>query len=215
MTKPGPIDTVRATTRRTGCFAVAMTGTAVSLLALLLLLAVALYLLLPEIRQRMESQKGIGKPLPALALEPLTGAQEPVTLDDLAGKVALVNFWGTWCPPCRAEMPHLAKLHVRLADRPDFRLLAVSCGGGEWEEEDPMELEAATRAYLDNAKLDLATYYDPQGTTRQAFGQVAEFKGYPTTFLLDQKGVIRAIWGGYAPGLVEEMERRVVKILGD
>lgn len=213
MSETGPLDTVRSTTRRTGCFAAAMTGTAVSLLLLLLLLALTLYLLLPQIRARMEQRKGVGKPLPALELQPLTGAEETVTLEDLTGKVALVNFWGTWCPPCRAEMPHLAKLHGKLADRPDFRLLAVSCGQEDLE--DPMELEAATQAYLDHARLELPTYADPERTTRQAFTQVAGFKGYPTTFLLDQEGVIRAIWEGYAPGLVDEMEDRVVKLLDE
>jgi thiol-disulfide isomerase/thioredoxin len=190
-----------------------MTATAASLLLLLLLLALTLYLLLPEIRGRLERRAGVGQPLPALELQPLTGAEAPLTLKDLAGQVVLVNFWGTWCPPCRAEMPHLAALRDELADHPDFRLLAVSYGGGDVE--DLMELEAATRAYLDQTKLDLPTYADPEGTTRQAFDQVAGLKGFPTTFLLDREGVIRAIWEGYAPGLVDEMEVRVRKLLGE
>src|SRR5690606_2449051 len=108
---------------------------------------------------------------------------EPLTLADLQGKVALVNFWGTWCPPCRAELPHLAKLRQKLADRSDFHLLAVSCGEGG--PEDLMELEVSTRVYLEHAKIDLPTYADPDKKTRNAFDSVSGLKGYPTTFLLD------------------------------
>ncbi len=213
MSETGRLDTVRSTTRRAGCFAVAISALAAALLLLVLLLAILLYGYLPKIQALREKQEGVGQPLPALRLQPLTGAGEPVALAELKGKVALVNFWGTWCPPCRAEIPHLAKLRQDLADRPDFQLLAVSCGEGG--EEDLMELEAATQAYLEHAEIDLPAYADPTMTTRNAFDQVAGIKGYPTTFLLDREGVIRAVWEGYAPGLVDKMEQRVRDLLAE
>jgi thiol-disulfide isomerase/thioredoxin len=210
MNEPRLTNDFRAPTGRVGCFSVAVTAMAASLVALLLL-ALALYLKLPDIREGLQRKAGVGQRLPALDLQPLTGAKEPVTLETLKGKVVLVNLWGTWCPPCRAELPHLAKLRTTLAAEPDFVLLAVSCG--EADPEDLMELEANTAAFLENAGLDLPTYADPDMTTRQALARVAGFKGYPTSFVLDRDGVIRAIWEGYAPGLVEEIRQRVLEIL--
>ena len=70
---------------------------------------------------------GVGKSLPLLELRPLTGDAPPVSLVDLQNHVTLLNFWGTWCPPCRNELPHIAALRQRFAGQDAFRLLAVSC----------------------------------------------------------------------------------------
>ena len=63
----------------------------------------------------------------ALELEDLEG--RPHRLDDYRGKVVLVNFWATWCGPCREEMPTLERLRQALAGRP-FTVLAVNVGEG-------------------------------------------------------------------------------------
>ncbi|NUQ66643.1 MAG: redoxin family protein, partial [Pirellulales bacterium] len=76
-----------------------MSALAAALVLLLLLLVLVLYLYLPKIQSKLEQRSGVGKRLPALELQPLAGAKEPVTLEELKGKVVLVNFWGTWCPP--------------------------------------------------------------------------------------------------------------------
>ena len=69
---------------------------------------------------------GVGKPLTYLKLSPLTGHPPPLALKDLIGRVTLLNFWGTWCPPCREELPHMAELRRRFAGEEAFQLLAVS-----------------------------------------------------------------------------------------
>src|SRR2546428_2208441 len=51
------------------------------------------------------------------------------TLEDYRGRVVLVNIWATWCPPCRAEMPSMERLHKKLAGT-EFRIVAVRVGGG-------------------------------------------------------------------------------------
>ncbi len=56
-----------------------------------------------------ENQPGIGQSLSKVDLLPLTGRQPSISREDLANHVTLLNFWGTWCPPCRAELPHLAR----------------------------------------------------------------------------------------------------------
>ena len=76
----------------------------------------AMYLAFGAVRWPLGATSlAVGRPLGTLELEGLTGADERVTLQDLDGKVALVNFWGTWCPPCVEEFPHLVRLAERYA----------------------------------------------------------------------------------------------------
>ena len=135
-------------------------------------------------------EKAIDQKLPALQLAPLTGASQPVTLDQLKGKVVLVNFWATWCPYCLPELPRFAEMESELAND-DFVLLPVSCGT-----DNPDRLLSETEATLEKLNLDLPTYSDPDGTTRLAFAQLAGHTGLPTSFVLDRSGTIRGAWEG-------------------
>lgn len=164
---------------------------------------------------RAESHPAVGKRLAALELEPLTGGEEPVRLADLEGKVVLINFWGVWCPPCRAEMPELAELYQRMAGHPRFAMLPISCGPAGPDAETPEELKEATVGFLRSQRLALPSYADRGGTTRAAFRQLGGRAVFPTTVLLDGQSVVRAVWVGYAPGVVEEIEHRVARLLAD
>lgn len=172
-----------------------------------------LYVLRPLNRQSQGLlHPAIGSKLVFLSLQPLTGDAQPVELDQLQGKVSLINFWGTWCPPCRLEFPHIVALYKRLQERGDFQLLAVSCGNAE---EDLAELRNETTAFLEQQKADLPTYYDPDFQTRKAVvlaGGGSGF-GYPTTIILDRTGILRGFWEGYAPGTEKEMEALVQQLL--
>ena len=147
-----------------------------------------------------------------MQLQPLTGDGKPLGLKNLAGKVVLLDFWGTWCPPCREELPHIVELADKYRDRADFQLLAVSCGAGD---DDPHSLRAATESFLANRKLDISTFFDPQGYTRLQVEKVAGFEGYPTTLVLDRQGIIRGLWVGYEPGTENEIGALVAKLLAD
>ena len=156
---------------------------------------------------------GVGEPLRYLELLPLTGGQPRVGRQDLLGHVTLLNFWGTWCPPCRAELPHLAELRQRYAGREAFRLLAVSCPAAG-EPDDVQSLRENTEALLKRLRLDLPTYYDPQLETRASVDRpTREDDYYPLSLLLDRKGVIRAVWSSYRPGVETEMERFIDMLL--
>lgn len=157
----------------------------------------------------------MGQRFPALELEPLGEASQPVRLSDLAGKVVVLNFWGTWCPPCRQEIPELEAMYRRLAGHERFRLLAVSCLPRPAEEEALEELKNDTTAFLRSKGLSIPAYADPSGVTRAAFRQLGGRSIFPTTVLLDGQGVVRGVWVGYAPGVVEEIERRVARLLAE
>jgi thiol-disulfide isomerase/thioredoxin len=161
-----------------------------------------------------EVHSGVGQPLPLLELRPLTGDAPPISLADVPNHVTLLNFWGTWCPPCRNELPHMAELRQRFAGREAFRLLAVSCPPGG-QADDVQSLQEDTAAMLKRLGLDLPTYYDPDAATQSALGKLTNMDAFPTTILIDHRGIIRAVWVGYRPGVETEMERFISTLLDE
>jgi thiol-disulfide isomerase/thioredoxin len=117
------------------------------------------------------------KTAPALKLEDLDGA-----VHDLAqhrGRVVLINFWATWCPPCRREMPSMERLSQALQGEA-FSVLAVDVG------EDADTIDAFT-GQLDT-ELSFPILLDSRSRTMQAW----KVAGLPTTFLIDKRGRIVA-----------------------
>jgi peroxiredoxin len=151
----------------------------------------------------------VGRPVPDFRLIGLTGGASDVSLQDLQGKVVLINFWGVWCGYCRVELPHLAALRQDLQSRDNFRLLAVTCEGGS---EKLAHLREQTQQYLASQNLNLPTYADPDGSARQAVGMALgelDIPGYPTTVLIDGHGILRGVWVGYEPGTEIDMRREI------
>jgi thiol-disulfide isomerase/thioredoxin len=144
----------------------------------------------------------------------LTGNVALLSTSDLQNHVTLLNFWGTWCPPCREELPHMAELRRRFAGQEAFRLVAISYPPGG-QGDDLESLREETTALLKRLDLDLPTYCDPGSKTLAAAGQVVDVQYFPTTLLLDRHGVIRAIWVGYEPGTEKQMEENIEKALRD
>ena len=149
--------------------------------ALLLSAAASAQFELPDLSHTL-TRLGEPVPAPAFRLNDLDG--KPHSLSDYRGKVVLINFWATWCPPCRREMPSMERLYQRLGnDR--FAVLAIN----QWEDPDHVF------AYLGQ----LGTFptfpilFDRESELAQAFG----VKGLPTSFILDTEGriVYRAIGG--------------------
>ncbi len=185
----------------------------------LALTVVSLAVLAPLIYQRLfpslpeaQTHRAVGKEFNTIELEPLTGVGGPVSAADLKDKVVLINFWGTWCPPCVAELPHMAELADELQAREDFKLLAVSCGRGM--SEDMTSLRRDTEELFNQEAIVMPTYADPNGKTRTAALDITEGRfSYPTTLVLDRSGVIRAVWIGYDPGYTEQMHDLVTRLL--
>lgn len=119
---------------------------------------------------------------PAFALQDMDGRTH--ALKDYLGKVVMINFWATWCPPCRREMPSMESVYQELRDGP-FVVLAVN----EWETPD--------HVFPWIGQLDLfpefPILFDRDGAVSEAYG----VKGLPTTVLVDREGniVYRAVGG--------------------
>jgi thiol-disulfide isomerase/thioredoxin len=119
---------------------------------------------------------------PAFLLEDMDGERH--TLEDFHGQVVLMNFWASWCPPCRREMPSLERLYLNMKGKP-FTVLAVN----QWETPDHVF------AYLGDLGVfpTFPILFDRNSAVAEAFG----VKGLPTTVILDKQGRIayRAIGG--------------------
>jgi len=156
-----------------------------------------------------EKHPAVGRRVGRLPVVSLADASRPPPR--LTGRVTLLNFWGTWCPPCRRELPALVRLAERFADRSGFQLVAISCGSGGTD--DPGELAEATGRFLDGQKLALDTWGDPDGFTRMVFTEAYGFSAFPTTYLVGPDATIHRVWTGYRPGDEAEIATAVLGLL--
>lgn len=103
---------------------------------------------------------------------------EKIELADFKGKVVLIDFWASWCGPCREEMPYLAELHHRYQNS-GFEIIAVNI------DEKPENAKKFINELSQNIRFPIIK--DP----RQEIPPQFQFKGMPSTILLDKNGVIR------------------------
>ena len=117
---------------------------------------------------------GRGTPAPAFELPPVGGGPR-VGLEQLNGKIVLLNFWATWCKPCEDEMPAMERLYRSLSGR-DFELLAISVD----------EDEALVREFADRLGLSFPILMDPGKDVANAY-QTFRF---PESLLVGRDGVV-------------------------
>jgi thiol-disulfide isomerase/thioredoxin len=130
---------------------------------------------LPPLSHSLTQQ--VATPAPTLKLKDLDG--KLYDLAQLKGQVVLVNFWATWCPPCRREMPSMESLAHGLKGE-SFTVLAVNVG------ENPDTIDAFTSQF--NSRLHVPILLDTDSTTLQDW----DVKGLPTSFLINKQGNIVA-----------------------
>ncbi len=114
----------------------------------------------------------VGDHVEAVALPDLGGKLRPLP----SGKVVLLNFWATWCPPCREETPSMVRLYERLKGE-GLEIYAVSVDRDD----------AAVAKFVKQFKVSYPVLRDPNGQVARRFGV---FK-YPETFIIDRRGIIR------------------------
>lgn len=145
-----------------------------------------------------------GKQLPQLDLQPLLNTDQDMDNAKLEGKVALIHFWGTWCPPCQLEFPEFAQVANEFLDHPDVAIVSVSCSGGP--EKDLVRLKESTSQFMSEYP-PIPTYADTVAMTRQQLSMLTPSGsfGYPTTVLVGRDGTIIKSLEGYIPGKMEEL----------
>jgi thiol-disulfide isomerase/thioredoxin len=112
-----------------------------------------------------------------------------MTLHDLAGRPVLINFWATWCGPCRIEMPEILRT---AEERPELVVLAVNVE----EELEPIQAFAA------DFQMEVVIPRDEEGDVRTLY----QVRGMPMSYFIDRNGVIRAVWAGVlTPDRLDEL----------
>jgi thiol-disulfide isomerase/thioredoxin len=137
-----------------------------------------------------------GGPTPPLALRDLAGKEH--RLEDYRGKVVVLNFWATWCDPCREEMPAMQRLQAKLAGRP-FAILAVDYG------------EGAPRIgeFLKKVPVRFTVLLDRDTSAATAW----KVKVLPTTLVIDAEQKIRFVAVGDIGWDTPPVEGEIVKLL--
>ena len=158
------------------------------------LLLMLLFIPAPAIAAEVE----LGLPLPEIALPSLTG-DATVRLSDFEGKIVYVDFWASWCAPCRQSLPQLQELRERYAD--DFEVYAINV------DEEP----ADGRDFLEQYPVSYPVLSDPEATLPPLF----DVKGMPTSYLVDRDGNLRYVHQGFRNGDIEEIEKVVRQLFAE
>jgi|DewCreStandDraft_2_1066082.scaffolds.fasta_scaffold49750_2 cytochrome c biogenesis protein CcmG/thiol:disulfide interchange protein DsbE len=137
----------------------------------------------------------VGHPAPDFSLRTTEGVT--ITLSALRGRPVMINFWATWCPPCRAEIPHIQDASVRYAGEIVFL-------GVDSAEPAPIVADFAARYSL--------TYPLPLDVDGKV-SALYQVYALPTTFFVDRAGVIRSIFSG--PMTAAVLEERLQQVLKD
>ena len=151
-----------------------------AVLALLGLLAYGLAANEPDRQVEAALARGERRPAPPLVLPRLSGAGTG-SLVDYRGKVVVLNFWASWCEPCREESPLLDRWHRRMKAQ-----------GGTVLGVDVLDVTTDARDFIRRYELSYPMLRDGDGDSRESYGIV----GFPETFVLDRRGRIAAVRRG-------------------
>lgn len=149
-----------------------------------------------------------GAMAPNFLLEELKGGE--VRLSDLRGQAVVINFWATWCAPCRKEMPQFVQAYEKYKSH-GLVIVAVNLQEGK----------SIAREFADDFGMDFPVVVDRDGEV----GDLYRLLGLPTTYFVDREGIVRSVFTGPfetegqgkdVQGAIEasELENRIAEILG-
>ncbi|MBI3899565.1 MAG: TlpA family protein disulfide reductase [Gammaproteobacteria bacterium] len=143
-----------------------------------------------------------GAAAPDFALKSNSGHN--VRLSELRGQVVLINFWATWCAPCRQELPVLQKLYARY-QAAGFSLLAVNIDADR----------TAADAMLTKLGVQLPTLYDADGNKNQEkrVAKLYDVNSMPATLIIDRDGRVRYVHHGFQSSYEQQYEQEVRTLL--
>jgi peroxiredoxin len=128
-----------------------------------------------------------------------TSEGEYISLEDLRGKVVLLDFWATWCPPCVASTPAFRSLHKRFQKEPSFVMIAISSD---------REVEK-WREFIAKNQMVWPQYRDRDFKVQRAF----EVRSFPTYIVIDHEGIVRFRTSGFGSSGTVSIEEAISKAL--
>ena len=149
-----------------------------------------------------------GDKLPPIKLLDVQSSRELSLSDEVfANKVMVIDFWATWCQPCRAALPRLQALSDRL-DELDLPVRVLTVNTSE-RATDPDALRARVQAVRTELALELPVLLDLDGEVAREWGVSA----LPTTIVVDQEGRIASVHRGAGPDFIERLEAELRQLL--
>ena len=139
----------------------------------------------------------VGQAAPQFTLPTLL-QDKPTTLKQFAGKVVYVDFWASWCAPCRTSFPLLNKLHEKLKAQ-GFEVVAINLD----------EEKANAEKFLQEYPVSFTVLRDAKGEWADQF--VVE--SMPTSFIIDKQGVVQNIHHGFTTDDIKDLEEKITKLL--
>jgi thiol-disulfide isomerase/thioredoxin len=124
-------------------------------------------------------------------------------LADMKGKVVVTDFWGTWCPPCRAEIPHFIQLQDELGPQ------GLQIVGLAYEQEEGDQAAQNVTEFMETEKIN----YPIALGTDEVMEQVPDAGALPTTVFIDRTGKVRLVMMGYQSAL--RLEAAAAKLLAE
>jgi thiol-disulfide isomerase/thioredoxin len=146
---------------------------------------------------RGPEEAAIDRPAPRFQLSDLYGRE--VSLAQFQGKVVILDFWATWCGPCRMSMPLLEKLQQEFPT--DLKLLAINL-------EEPADL---VKDYVSRQNIHSTVLLDTEGQVGRAYGS----ESIPMQVLVDKKGIVRDVQMGFSPRMTERLRQKIVELRAD
>ena len=140
----------------------------------------------------------VGQPAPDFALRSMKGS--PVRLSEHLGEVVVINFWATWCGPCRQEMPLLDELYGKY-QRAGLVMLSVN-------------IDEAVEPAIEMAQT-LKVSYPVLFDTRKEVSRAYDVSAMPVTVLVDRAGVVRYVSEGYKPGYEKRYTEKLRELLNE
>lgn len=161
----------------------------------LIAVAAVVGLLFYGLQSRGSHSLAIGEAAPAVTLPRLEGSGEG-SLASYRDRWVLVNFWASWCPPCREEAPALEEFQEQHGNA-EFTILGIDSG----------DLSDDGKAFVDSYGISYPQLRDGQGSAADDFAT----SGFPESFLIDPKGRLRLMWKG--PVTLDDLDEEVAPLL--
>lgn len=139
----------------------------------------------------------VGQSAPQFTL-PTLKTDSPIALKQFAGKVVYLDFWASWCAPCKTSFPLLNKLHAKLKEQ-GFEVVAVNLD----------ENKLLGEKFLQEVPVDFTVLRDEKGEWADKY--VVE--SMPTSFIIDKNGVVQKIHHGFTSDDIKELEAKITELL--
>jgi peroxiredoxin len=140
--------------------------------------------------------KDMNEPAPDFTLKSRQG--DNLRLEDFRGQVVMLNFWASWCGPCRQEMPLMDDIYQQYKDL-GFTVLAVNVDENRDE----------AHRFLDKVPVTYPILYDPESQVSEQYNVQA----MPTTVMIDRNGNARFVHYGYKPGYEDDYEQQIRQLV--